>query len=71
MVPKGWKGKLVFAPYAAYLIALGALRLPFWTAPDAADPDTAAQTKSLFERRSGARMGSLPESAALQSADAE
>jgi histone arginine demethylase JMJD6 len=55
MLPRGgWKGKLVFAPYAAYLFALGLLRLPFWRPPDASDPATAAAAQKRFDASQGA-----------------
>ncbi len=54
MLPGRWKGQVAFAPYAAYLLALGVLRLPFWQAPDPTDPATAAAAERLFKRRLGA-----------------
>ncbi len=54
MFPVGWKRKLAFMPYALYLLVLGALRLPFWTPPDATHRDTASHSLDLYHRRTGA-----------------
>lgn len=62
MYPAGWKRKLAFTPYALYLLALGAFRLPFWTPPDSTCPNVAADSLRQFERCSGAWVSGLAES---------
>jgi hypothetical protein len=66
MWPRSWKGRLAFAPYAAYLRLLGWLRLPGYAFADPARIETAQAAERHYRRciqavgagRSGAQWAS-------------